>query len=268
MPIRVRRSRDGPVFVAGEARHSVARTADVINSTQRYAQAVEPFNPIRHEACGRFAYTLYLRPEDTDPACLDPARSILSRPRLLVLESRANLWLGWLKQQFPEVRLIWVIRHPCAVASSQLLIEGQSRLANYLRRSILVHDFLAPHAEAIGRARDVFEKHVYAWCIKQLVPLRQLSGSGANVVFYEDLVLRTEEERARLSQALGHPCGPLRNRDELARVVDVWRAHIGDDRRRRASKILAEFGLNDFYDGDAPNRQFVESVLNEPRAQM
>jgi hypothetical protein len=256
-----RSAREAPVFVAGEARHSVARTADVINAQGRYVEAVEPFNPIRHEACGRFAYTLYLRPDDTDRAYLDPARSILSRPRGLVLESRANLWLGWLRRQFPVVRLVWVIRHPCAVASSQLLIEGQSRLAMYLRRAVLVHDFLAPYAEAIGRAEDPFEKHVYAWCVKQLVPLRQLAGSDVHVVFYEDLVRHPEEESTRLSDLLGHPCGPLNNREELLRVLDVWRVHVADSQRRRASEILETFGLNGFYDGENTNRQFVEAAL-------
>jgi hypothetical protein len=259
------RVRGAPVFVAGEARHSVARTGDLINGQGRYVESVEPFNPIRHEACARFGYTLYLRPEDTDAACLDPARSILSRPGVLVLESRANLWLGWLRRQFPDVRLVWVIRHPCAVASSQLLIEGQSRLLMYLRRSILVHDFLAPYADAIGRADDPFEKHVYAWCIKQLVPLRQLSGSDVHVVFYEDLVRRTEEESARLSDLLGHPCGPLNKRDELLRVLDLWRAHVADGQRRRAAEILATFGLNGLYDGDIPNRNFVEAALGRVR---
>jgi hypothetical protein len=120
---------------------------------------------------------------------------ILPRCRL-IKEIRMNLFLKWLAQRFPQVPLVFIVRHPCAVVLSRMQLgwATDDDLAPLLAQDELVADFLADKMHVIEAARTAEQKHALVWCISNLVPLRQFAGTGWHPMFYENLVLEPERK--------------------------------------------------------------------------
>ena len=121
-----------------------------------------------------------------------------------------NLFLKWFSLRFPEVPLLFVIRHPCAVVLSRMQLGwgADSDLASFLAQDALVEDYLADKMEVIEGARTPEQKHALVWCISNLVPLRQFAGSELSTFLYERLVQRPEEEVPRLFKSVGQDYDP------------------------------------------------------------
>jgi hypothetical protein len=180
----------------------------------------------------------------------------------VIKEIRANLMLKWMKTHFADIRLVMMLRHPCADANSRLHLGWQSHLDELLAQDDLVADHLAPFLADIRSAKTEFEKHVFLWCIENYVPLRQLARDDVHLVFYENLCEHPKREVERLFAFLDRPVEPavfkrLSQPSELSReesavvrggsLVDSWRLYVAPDQARRAIEILALFGLDRIY---------------------
>jgi hypothetical protein len=273
-------------FVAGTGRSGTAWAANIANYDNSARYMFEPFNPYKVQLCAGFRYRQYLRPSNAEQRYLDPARQILtgrvrsgwidqfnrrivSRKRV-IKEIRANLMLKWMKTHFADIRLVLMMRHPCADANSRLHLGWQSHLDELLAQDDLVVDHLAPFLADVKSARTEFEKHVFLWCIENYVALRQLSRDDAHLVFYENLCEQPKREVERLFAFLDKPVEPavfrrLAQPSELSReesavvrggsLVDSWRQYVEPDQAKRAIEILALFGLDRIYslDSSMPN---------------
>lgn len=270
------------VFVAGSGRGGTTWLAEMILRLDGgYRYVFEPFFPARVPLARPFGYRRYVRPGDQPPELLDSANRVLSgwtrgpwtdrfnrrlvARRRLVKEIRANLFLGWLAVNFPQMPVILLLRHPCAVALSRMKLGWRSRLEEFAAQPDLVEDFLSPVLEET-RLSTEFERHVFAWCVENLVPLTQLGRGQAHLVFYENLCQSPEEELRGIFEYLGSgpvkvPTEALRSpsaqsREESAVIsggdrIQGWQSELSGDQTRRATQILAAFGLDAVY-GDSP----------------
>jgi len=268
-------------FVAGTGRSGTAWAANIANYDNSARYMFEPFNPYKVQLCAGFRYRQYLRPDDDEQRYLDPARQILtgrvrndwidqfnrrivSRKRV-IKEIRANLMLKWMKAHFADIRLVLMMRHPCADANSRLQLGWQSHLDELLAQDDLIADHLSPFVADIKAATTEFQKHVFLWCIENYVPLRQLARDDVHLVFYENLCEQPEREVERLFAFLGTPVEPavfarLAQPSELSReesavvrggsLTDSWRRFVDPDQARRAIDTLALFGLDAIYSLD------------------
>lgn len=265
------------VFVAGSGRSGTTWLSEIINHRGDYRYIFEPFHPDRVALARPFGYRRYVRPGDEQPELRERARKIVrgevrgpwvdrfhrrfvARGRL-IKDIRANLMLAWLAAEFPEMPVILLLRHPCAVALSRTRLGWRSRLDEFMEQPALVQDFLAPVAEEMRAARTEFERHVFVWCVESYVPLTQLGEGRAHLVFYERLRERPEEEIGGLFHYLGAgarevPPKAFRAPSALSRsdsatssdaAVDRWRGELSEEQVRRAVEILGYFGLDRVY---------------------
>lgn len=282
------------VFLAGAGRSGTTWVSTILNYDNHYRDLFEPFNAHIVRQCHRFFSSLYLRPDNKDRVFLKPARRILkgaithwwvdqSNRRFLVYERlikeiRANLWLKWLKVNFPELRTILLMRHPCAVVESRLMLEWPSRLQQYLAQTELIEDHLGPFRDDMIAAKTPFERHLYVWCIHHYVPLRQFGSGEIHVAFYENFLVKPEEEIGRLFrfvdrkaksevfEMLPRPSRTSR-KDSEARsghpnLVDSWRKRIDPNDLKRALQILGQFGLDKIYNEESlPNVNWANETL-------
>jgi len=272
------------VYLGGAGRSGTTWFADVLNYDRRYRDIFEPFNRPHVRAAKPFYRGLYLRPRDDNPEYLEPTRAILSgrvgnrwtdrgnlrwfRARRAIKEVDGNLWMKWLRNHFPGMPMIWVIRHPCAVVNSRLELEWETLVPQYLTQRDLMEDHLEPLRLHLEKARSQFEKHMFSWCVQHYVPVRQLARGDVHVVFYENLCIDAPAELERLSAFLGRPfskrvmsnvTAPSRtNFRETAiagksgkDMVFGWQRRFDADQVRQAVKILELFGLDAVYD-DSP----------------
>jgi hypothetical protein len=261
----------------------------------------EPFHPRLVEDYRDYSLFQYLRPQAEDPALRELVGRLLAGtirhpwidrqvdtllPRHRVIKDvRACLLLGWIHEQFPEVPILFVIRHPCAVVASRMRLrwDTDADIEPLLAQPLLVEDHLRPHLDTIRGASTDAEKHAIIWCIHHLVPLRQFREGGMRVIFYEELCRQPEREIGLAFDALGRRPGPrsLRaaRRASMTAVADSavvrgtdptrgWRRYLGESEVERVAGIVEAFDLGGLYRSGAPEVAELSRLRGaSPRAQ-
>lgn len=281
------------VFLAGSGRSGTTWVSGMINHRNEYRFVFEPFNPDKVRLCGGFGRRQYLRSDDRREEYLGPARKVLTggirsywtdrfnrkfvARRRLIKDIRANLLLGWIRANFPGMPMILLLRHPCAVGVSRLALGWKDNLSETMEQGELVEDFLLPMEADIRAARDGFECHVFSWCIENYVPLRQLGAREIHLAFYENFLVRPEDEIRRLFAYLGEGfdarvyralrCpSPLSRKGGGEPSVDAWRRSVTDSQLERAVEILALFGLDRVYGARTmPDPSGARALMDEAR---
>ncbi len=266
------------IFLAGSGRSGTTWVSDIINYKNDYRYVFEPFHPDRVEICKHFKHKQYLRPEDRREEFLRPARTILSgglrsgwadrfhsrfiARRRLIKDIRANLMLGWIRANFPGMPMVFLLRHPCAVANSKIKLGWKPDVNEILSQRELAEDFLEPFEDEMRSAKTDFERHVFSWCVENYVPLAQLRRGEVHLAFYENLCEDPKGEVGRLFAFLSKDFDEsvfermkkpsLLSREESAvlsgeRLADSWRKHVTAAQLKRAVEILGLFGLDAVY---------------------
>ncbi len=267
------------VILAGTGRSGTTWVEDIINNGNDFRIMFEPFHSKKVDLLRDWNYRQYLRVNDSDDKFLEPATSILngdiknewidmfnnklfSRKRL-IKDIRAQLILKWIKHNFPEIPTILLLRHPCAVANSKLKLGWDTHLEDFLVQDKLMEDFLNPFKKDLENAKDLFDKHIYMWCIENYVPLKQFKEEEILVVFYEDICKNPKTEIERIFSFIGEDFSStmvekakkpsaLSQKDSAVvsgtDLVSSWRKSISDDQVERAFEILSKFGLQKIYD--------------------
>lgn len=272
------------IMVAGTARSGTTWVADLIASQIPCRVLFEPFHSKLVEDFQQFNYFQYMRPDDQNEELRAYCHRILSgdiRHRWIdrevetlfpqyriVKDIRANLFLRWLHSSFPEVPLLFVMRHPCAVVLSRMQLGWwtDKDIEPFLSQPNLIEDFLADKMEIISRAKTAEQKHAVVWCISNLVPLRQFKANGLNVVFYEDLCLQPETEIPQIFRAIKHtyhnsvfekvdrpstttiPNSAIVTGDDK---IGRWQNELTQEQIRSILAVVEAFGLSYLYGGSS-----------------
>jgi hypothetical protein len=272
------------IVVAGTGRSGTTWLANLVGSLQPCRLMFEPFHSRHVAAFAGFHYFQYLRPEDSNPELAAFCRAVLSgairhpwidrevahlRPRCRVVkEIRANLFLKWIHDRFPEVPVLFIVRHPCAVVLSRMQYRWATDgdIAPFLSQPPLVADFLADKLDLIHGAATDEEKHAVIWCISNLVPLEQFQPGELDVLFYEDLCTRPEREMRKVSEATRRAYdGAILDRVRRPSSTTLptsailtgedrvtgWQRRLSAGQIRNVLSIVEAFGLGHLY-GDSP----------------
>ncbi|MGH7571992.1 MAG: sulfotransferase [Gemmatimonadota bacterium] len=226
---------DRSVLVAGAGRSGTTWLADILGSIAPSRVMFEPFHSEYVPEFRGFHYFHYAPPAETDERLLAYCTAVFSgairnawidhevtrlRPRYRVIkEIRANFFLMWIRERFPRLPILFVIRHPCAVVLSRMRSgwAGDSDIAPFLAQEKLIADHLRERLDLIRGARTEEEKHAIVWCVSNLIPLAQFGPGELDVFFYERLCSQPEPEIRKMVEILA--AGPL-----AAEKVDVGRA--------------------------------------------
>jgi hypothetical protein len=277
------------VFLAGQGRSGTTWISEIVNAEGDYRFIDEPFHPGRLSITRAFRPRQYLRPEDRSPAHLQAAERILGGgirsvwtdrynrrvfPRKrLIKEVRGNLLLPWIRRNFPQMPMVLLLRHPCAVVTSQFRLaeDWHVDLARFLSQEQLMADHLEPvraEIEVAAESGSEFERHVFAWAIDHVVPLREFRPGDVHLAFYESFCVDPAGETERLFAGLGRPVEPAalrRSRRPSATaqkdsailsggaapdLVNRWKQDVTVQQLERVVEILRLFGLDHVYGED------------------
>ena len=290
------------IWLVGDGRSGTTWVSDLINWKKRYREMFEPFHPRLVKGMEHFALNQYLRPDDTDSKYTNTMYSAFSgRFRnervdsrnlrlvfycgLLIKDIFANLLIGWVNNHLPEVKKVFIIRNPFAVALSKRRMKNSIWMTEpreFLKQKALCDDHIQPFEDVIASVgSDYVERQVMIWAIIHYVPFKQLSRNGIYILFYEELYSRPEEELLRLFSYLGGDGSTRVDRRLISRVrspsrtagkvsnivrgdspIAAWKSQLSAEQIDKGLKILERFGLQQIYGTDLmPTKEAVDKLL-------
>lgn len=253
----------------------------------------EPFNPELVPQYRRFHYFQYKRPGEVDPDFYSYARGVFTgairgrwidrqNERIfakyrLIKEIRANLSLKWLYDSFPDVPMLLIVRHPCAVVLSRMQLKWATDrdIQSFRNQPALIDDHLSEHMDFINGIKTVEEKHAIIWSVSNLVPIRQFNRGELSPVFYENLCMQPEKEIEKVFQAISQPYQP-----EIFDQVDRpsmttkgenilmpgklkaggWKSKLSSLQIDNILRVVEKFGLDNLYDAGVMPRKASELI--------
>jgi hypothetical protein len=282
------------VFVAGGGRSGTTWVMELINASRDHRVIFEPFASDKVRFLPDFHRQQYVRREDDDAATAaafdrivegryrswwtdQHNRTFICHHRL-IKAIRANLCLGYLRQRYPRMPIVLLVRHPCAAACSMTRLGyGRYPMSVFLNQPELVEDHLAPYVDLIRSTVDEFDGRVLRWCIQHKVLFSQLEAGDVHLMFYEELCDDPHGSFEAMFSYLGRPYDEVARRavhrpsrlsgDHSAILggspsVDAWRGSISAGQLERAMGFLDAFGLSDVYGASVrPDRRAVEARL-------
>jgi hypothetical protein len=212
---------ESSVIIAGSGRSGTTWVGEVLAQVSRARLIFEPF---LLDTDGRFAIADSLRvdesrvqrhhqlyiPPDTRSSHASAITAILQGKshnmwcdrdphfrvyrRRIIKEIRANLFLGYIRRNYPQTPIAVINRNPLTVINSQLAV-AQARGWQFdwqpeivLGQPELMRDYLEPYRDLISAASSYCERLAHKWCIETLVPWRQLADdSGVLFIDYDRL---------------------------------------------------------------------------------
>lgn len=149
-------------------------------------------------------------------------KSFFPTSRLIKDNTITNL-LPRISQRYPEVSIIYLLRHPiaCAWSMTRMGWVGWGLLdVDPSLRSDLIDEYFLLHRETI--MRQAFITNINRWCLENTIPLRTLCRESVHIVFYEDLVQEPARELDRIQRFLHeHSHGSWREWSPKSTVL--WR---------------------------------------------
>lgn len=288
-------SPDSTIFISGMARSGTTWLAEILNHDNSHRDILEPFLPTKVKTAQVFKTNQYLNPNKHDRVLIQNAKKILSgnfrsrwsdwgnrkfiSTRRIIKDVRANLMLKWLLRLRPKMPTLFLIRHPLSIHSSWKKLgwgRGTATKSGDFEQVINQAELLADHPLiAHGLARidpsDYFEKSIFLWGILHYVPLMQLTPEDCQFVYYENLVLKPEEELVKVFTHLKKPFDFSKLRQKIRipsktnyhkknfsvapeTLIQGWKKDFSPAEITRSLEILEIFGFNRLYDEDGfPN---------------
>jgi hypothetical protein len=269
------------ILVAGTARSGTTWLGDLIASQLPCRIIFEPFNPDLVPEYRDFHYFQYIRPGVENPDFHTFTRKVFTgdirnrwidrqneriRPQYrLIKEIRINLALKWMHDKFPEVPILFMLRHPCAVVSSRMELNWATDrdIEPFLSQPELMTDHLAPYMDLIKNAKTDEEKHAVIWSASNIVPLHQFKPNQVKVVYYENLCTQPEIELPAIFASIGQPYHDTKNDainrpSQTSRVtsavvygankISAWKKKLSAVQVEKILRVVDAFGLGHVYD--------------------
>ncbi len=268
------------ILVAGTARSGTTWLGDLIASQIPCRILFEPFNPNLVPEYRGFRYFQYMRPGSENSEFRAFARMVFTgeirnrwvdrqNERIvseyrLIKEIRANLALKWLHDNFPEIPIIFLMRHPCAVVASRMELgwATDSDIQPFLSQPDLMGDYLCDYREFIRNAKTEEEKHAIIWSISNLVPLKQFQPGELKIIYYEHLCTQPEivvpaiftsmDQRydATAMDKINRPSQTSRKTSAVVNGKDQishWKQKLTPLQIDNILRVVEKFGLGDLY---------------------
>ncbi|MFN2432452.1 MAG: sulfotransferase [Gemmatimonadota bacterium] len=232
-------------------------------------------DPAAEWPAGRAALQRYVRGRGVSLKLVRRNRGkALSCRGLVLKEIRANRLLPWIAGQFPDLRLAYVLRHPCAVISSQLVHPriGRRRADELSEDDQRYLDLRLPHLLPWAASlRTPEELRTLTWALDQHAPLSSPLRAAWLQVSYEQLILREQAAFRELFEALRLPSSPERegrirrsswqaqtysadhSRASPEDRLGLWRGRLDAGRVRRILDVVRTCGIRGFGEDPVPD---------------
>jgi len=187
---------------------------------------------------------------------------ILGGSRLVFKFTRGNALLPWLCQQFElTYSPIYLLRHPVAVASSQIRnFPTSSRFRVFEIPDTPYNEIYKEHSIFLQHLDSRLQQLVALWCIHNYQTLAEPPNKWIKV-HYEQLMLTPETVLKAISESWGMPF-PSKMFDNITvpsysdvshdlrrnkmEQIEKWHGKMGNEELEKIQRILDHFGITDY----------------------
>jgi hypothetical protein len=252
-------------LVVATGRSGSTWLAEIVNDRNGYRVVFEPFRHDRVRKARAFRRGQYIDPDDQHHPLAGAIDDLLAgrvrtwwtdshnHRRLvgkrIVKEVRITNLLPWIRARHPELRIVYGVRDPIAVARSWLELGWGDDLGIVLAHELLLEQFpdLRGRIREIASRGEALERHVLRWCLENAIPFHQHEALGIHLVSYERLVAEPESEARRLFAYLGRDDAispdAMRRPSATAGFPRTRSVEFTPAQRARAEEIVSLFGL-------------------------
>lgn len=287
------------IVVAGSGRGGSTWLAEIIGTLPGYPILWEPLHPGKNPECQKYGFTwrTYIPTQVDDSLREEYIRKILTGANLstqvvsslafhstqylrfrgfVVKFVNANLLLYWLLKKFP-MRALLLLRHPCAVVSSQL---RHSAWRGVRKEIVAFPKNLAadyPHLSKILQRIETREEVLaFEWALKTYIPLIQPQPHPWLLTTYEQLVEGGKQELERIFQFLGEPTPqqaykylkkPSQTTQQTSHVATGknplvgWQENLNSHQIERILDVVHQFGIDFYTDSLLPDYEKLKSFI-------
>lgn len=281
------------ILLTGCGRSGTTWLGNIIAACRGFGIIFEPFDHRRVPQAGDLPLHAYLRPQGNYPqykpfiervlnarihnAWIDRENCRILRWRYLVKAIRANMMLAWIDRTF-HCPIVYMVRHPCAVVLSRIKLNWEAHLDILFSQPELVEDYLAPFESIIREAKTPIQEHSIAWCVENLVPLRQFVDHDWAFCTYEELCRGAEWEvnrifarlglkrTKRVDEVVGRPSRQTRF-DSAIRMdkdpVSDWQNHLTKKEISEILAIVSEFGIELYGEEVMPVQSYLRRLRGD-----
>lgn len=266
------------ILVAGEHRSGTTWLGEMLSKYFHYRFMFEPFHPDEFPEYEEFVYR-YIPPDLNNKQYYEKFSKIfrgniksewvdrdnrffVSKGRVIKF-IRINLMLGWIRENFPELPIVFIIRHPCAVVSSRLMVNWDPfEFDLILEQEDLINKFLGSYLDFLEKPKTKLEKLVCLWCIENMVPLKMMSDKKWHVVAYENLVINLEKEFKKIVEYIEPDLkfNPSKVENEKSilttdgsallndiPLLEVWKHRLNSEQIKKILEIVKIFSMDSLY---------------------
>lgn len=290
---------DDVIWLIGDGRSGTTWVSNLINYEKKYREMFEPFHPELVDSCRFLLPHQYVRPTESNISLerfassvfsgnfyherVDVDNHVFSYRGLLIKDIFANLLAYWVSRQFPNVKIVLLLRNPFSVALSKFKkkdwfwVDDPMVLFNQVA---LREDYLAEFEDLAYRVveeGDYIVKQVLIWSVINYVPLSQFSSDDIRVVFYEDIQQNPNEVIGELmsgpargknsqysidSKVINRPsrvCGSESNLLDGSSPITSWKKELTSRQIDLGFEVLGRFGFGGLYDDSSmPNKSVLD----------
>ncbi|RZU99604.1 hypothetical protein [Spiribacter vilamensis] len=191
---------------------------------------------------------------------------LFTNGRLIIKFVRGNGVVALISEKFELPKPLIIIRHPCAVISSQMHMGSWEDHPHIDDNLVLKYPHLS---DVVDSKAPLEERLAMTWAAD--VVAAKANSSRVNIVFYEDVVLKGSEALApafeswgwtkppeNLEQILGRPSSTTHawsTLDDLESKIGRWRKDLDTESVRRVLSVCYAMGVKDYGESVWPQTQ-------------
>jgi hypothetical protein len=183
----------------------------------------------------------------------------------LVKTIRMQGLLSVVNRLFPEIKIVYIMRHPCGVLKSYYQHGWSLELSSISSSVSIDHPLVGDYMARLLASSSAVDQYIYFWAIENRIALNQLGQIPHHLCFYEDLVGSSTQSMESLFGFLGKGAAglalenisrPSSHSGYLADISDSvrkasslesWKTILPREDVDRCLAIVDECGLSHIY---------------------
>lgn len=269
------------ILICGSGRSGTTWVEELVNYKAFYRVIFEPLHPTRGLKFRKIKPWHFIEDTLTDPEIeLDFDKLFYGFYRKNWLDTwnlkrfriyhgriykiiRGQGYLGYIKRNYPNLKLVYVMRHPLACLSSYYFRKWPNKLDIFLGQNNLSAGILSDHLDYICSIKSTSGKIVLRWCIENLMAFSQPILRDTKVIFYENMLSNPRQEIKKLEAYLGYKfdsaidekftkaavhTGKQFSSKNNIKQLKKWKSQLSEEQIDEAFEIISHFGFDEIYD--------------------